>query len=162
MADAAEVTCVLPSKGYDKEVRPSRIFPFLMGTCGAIAGWAISLMHWLSVKVPSTSEWTYWLIIFSLAVLSAGLPLYRSPKRLATLVACTAAAMLLAMFLGPTSSATRDSRVQQLLARPFLAFRPTSYVVGAVIGAALGLWLQEIRRFVNRINRLGAAPKREG
>ena len=67
---------------------------------------------------------------------------------MARTTACTAVGMSVAWVLSPSSD-MGPYRVLYLLTSPFMAFPPTYYVLAAVIGLGVGIWLPETRAFVN-------------
>ncbi|MCR4416036.1 MAG: hypothetical protein NUV77_26775 [Thermoguttaceae bacterium] len=138
----------------------SRVFALALAACGAIAGWSVSVLWWLAIEARGTADIAHWLIILLLTVLGAALVVRWKPRTLAKLAACTALAMLLAVLLGPSSSMTRAHRIEKLLTSPLFAYPPTIYAIAGVVGVAVGLWLDQIRACIQRVNEFGGPSRR--
>lgn len=124
-----------------------RIVYLIIGICGAVIGALLSMLHWLSTDQRGANSLSSWFAILAFT----GLPillchLFSKNKRisLCRFSAYLVLSMLVAYFLSPSTSSTRDQRITKLFSDPFFAFRPWYFVVAACIGLILGLWSKDV------------------
>jgi len=112
-------------------------------------GWCVAAWLWLQSQSRGTERPLY----FAIVAFCACPALLVAPRdaRLRLLV-MVALGMIAGRVLGPSSSASFDSRASRLFSDPGFAFAPTSSAFGAFVFGCVGYYLPHLRRMLNSVN----------